>query len=151
METHTVKFQISLSNGETFFEGKGPFKEIPGEKSPWQKLIDYLVENKVEITSLALYTDEGRRFTLPHAGKNPKFAPQIKGDFVLPIDFHLFRYIEQDLKVTPTGEITDRRTAALFTVAEAIYPDYKIQLWVDEHDHNNCRVLIVEKGGDLNV
>lgn len=144
METHTVKFQISLSNGETFFEGKGPFKEIPGEKSPWQKVIDYLIDNKVEITSLALYTDEGRRFTLPHAGKNPKFTPQIKGDFVLPIDFNLFRYIEQDMKATPTGEITDRRTVTLFTVAEAIYPNYKVQLWVDEKDHNNCRILIIE-------
>jgi len=142
MQTHTVKFQVSLSNGETFFEGKGQFKEIAGEKSPFQKLIDYLVDHKVEITSLALYTDEGRKFNLPHAGKNPKFSPQIKGEFLLPIDFNLFRYVEQDMKATG-GKTTDRKTVTLFTVAEAIYPDYKVQLWVDEHNHNNCRVLIL--------
>ena len=144
MKTHTVKFQVSLSNGETFFEGKGKFQEVAGELSPWQKLMNYIEDNRLEITSLALFTDEGRKFNLPHAGKNPKFAPQMKVEFAAPYTFNLFRYIEYNLKGAG-GKITSQKVHSLFTVIEAIYPKFKVQLWVDENDHDNCRVLVVKK------
>jgi len=40
----------SLSNGETVFESP----PVMGEKSSWQKLLDYIAKNNLKITSLRL-------------------------------------------------------------------------------------------------
>ena len=139
METlkHKVKWQVSLSNGETFFEGKGQFEEVDGEKSPWQRLEQYLLDEGAEITSLSLYTDDGRTFNLPTAGQNPKFNPHLPGKIEKPLDFLCFRYMEAD--VNREGS----KMHKLFTVAEAIYPDYKVQQWVDENNPQNSWVRFV--------
>lgn len=41
---------VNLSNGETLKEGS----VIAGEKSPWQKLLDYCKHNNLEITGIWL-------------------------------------------------------------------------------------------------
>ena len=135
-----VFWQVSLSNGETFYENKGIFVLIPGELSPWKRLLNYIVEHKVEITSLSLFTKDGRTFNLPSAGKNPKFAPFALAE--KPIDYIFNRYLARehevvDMKVVKT-EATD-----WFAVIEAIYPTYKLQLWVDENNTRNSWVLVV--------
>lgn len=148
METliHKVKFKVSLSNGQTFYEGKTPFEEISGQKSPWQRLIQYTVDNKCDITSLSLYTDDGKTFNLPSNGKNPRFR-EFANQKEKPIDFDVRRaiayeqnVIRQDNKVIPTS---DKRLADFYTIAVAIYPSYSLQLWVDEQDPRNCWVLVV--------
>jgi len=142
---HKVKWHASLSNGGSFFEGKGDFSERKGEKSPWQRLITYTVENKVEITSLSLYTDDGRTFNLPSAGKNPNFKEFV--DIEKPIDYNAFRKLGQNHNVVREGgeaRITGSEIADLFTCIEAIYPDYRLQLWVDEFNTENCWVLVIK-------
>ena len=129
-EFEQVKFQVSLSNGQTFYEGKGEFQKIPGELSPWNKLIQYTIQNKCLITSLCLYTDKGQRFNLPSAGKNPKFKAFIDTD--KPYDYRVFRSLGSDI---------DGDNPEWFTVAEAIYKEYKLQIWVDEMNPDNCWVL----------
>lgn len=141
---HKVKFKVSLSNGETLFEGKDILEEIPNELSPWNKLIKYTADNHCEVTSLSLYTDDGQTFNLPSAGKNPKF--RAFADAEKPIDFECYRKIANDLMVTPeNGEYVARKhgTADWYTVIEAIYPKYRLQLWVDENNTKNCWVLVV--------
>ena len=138
---HNVKWQVSLSNGETFFEGKGKFVEIPGEKSPWQRLIAYTAEHKVTITSLGLYTKDGRTFNLPSLGRNPKFR-----EFSLlppPLDYDVNRHISREMDVTGK-EITGTKISEWFTLAVAIYPDFQLQLWVDERNTKNSWVLVVK-------
>lgn len=142
---HNVKFKVSLSNGETYYEGKAPFEEIVNQPSPWQRLIRYTIDKKCTITSLALYTDSGQTFNLPSLGKNPKFK-----EFATlkekPIDFQVSRKIatEMDVVKTEAGYNTsNRKVAEWYTVAEAIYPSYSLQLWVDEQDTKNCWVLVV--------
>lgn len=145
LSNHKVKFKVSLSNGETFYEGKGYFKEFEGEKSPWQKLIQYTIENRLEITSLSLYTDGGKTFNLPSAGKNPKFKHF--NDIPNPIDYNIMRSIAREVKVSSKdkGFVLEREVeiSEWFTIAEAIYSDYKLQLWVDELNNKNCWVLCV--------
>lgn len=144
MQTHKAKWQVSLSNGETFFEGKGSFKEIEGELSPWQRLIRYTADKKIEITSLSLYTDDGRTFNLPSLGKNPKFRPFLEVD--KPIDYNLARYVARDIsgiKEGNEGKVTSVKVSDWFTVAEAVYSTYKLQLWVDENNPKNCWVSVV--------
>ena len=140
METlHKVKWQVSLTNGETLFEGKGDFKEIRGQSSPWQRLTKYIIENSLDITSLSLYTDDGRTFNLPSKGKNPKFR-----EFSLmdkPLDFNFAHKLARNIMKDGTSI-----ESGWFTFIEAIYPTYRLQLWVDENDTRNCWVLSLPNG-----
>jgi hypothetical protein len=137
---HNVKWQVSLSNGETFFEGKGNYQEIPHEKSPWQRLIKYIAENKLKITSIALYTDLGQSFNLPSSGKNPKFKAFL--DAEKPIDYNMFRSLAREAHVV-NMKAEKAKISDWFTTIEAIYSNYKLQLWVDEQNTKNCWVLVV--------
>jgi hypothetical protein len=136
---HNVLFQVSLSNGETFFEGKGDYQEIPGELSPWQRLTKYIAEKNLLITSLSLYTKDGQTFNLPSSGKNPKFRPFEAAQ--KPLDYNLGRYMAREHSFIG-NELKNTEVSDLFTVIEAIYPEYKLQLWVDENNPKNCWVLV---------
>ena len=138
-----ICWQVSLSTGETFFENKGRFEEIAGELSPWQKLQKYLAEAGAEITSLSLFTEDGRTFNLPSAGKNPKFQ-EFTG-LEKPIDFQVWRKLASDIC---DGKVKIDGNSEFYTVAEAVYPDYKLQLWVDELNIRNCWVLVVGREND---
>jgi len=131
--THKITWLVSLSNGETFSEGVGQFEEIEGALSPWQKLLVYLAENSLQITSLVL-VNNNRTFNLPSAGKNPKFRP-----FSLsqkPIKYELRRYVSRESN--SAEELPSALIGEWFTVGVAIYPDYELQIWVDENNPNNC-------------
>lgn len=144
--THKVKFKVSLSNGQTFYEGKAPFNDIPGENSPWQRLIKYTVDNKCHITSLSLFTEypdgkTNQTFNLPSLGKNPKFREfSLKED--KPIDFQVSRKMAREADVVG-NEVSNVAISEWYTIAEAIYPTYTLQLWVDELNPKNCWVLVV--------
>jgi hypothetical protein len=139
--THNVKWQVSLSNGETFFEEKGDFKTIPDIKSPWLRLMDYVVDNQVEITSLSLYTDNGMTFNLPSAGKNPKF--KAFGEAKKPLDYLACRKMGQDF-IRNGNKLEKTDKVDLFTVIIAYYENYQLQLWVDENNPRNCWTLVVD-------
>ncbi|MFA5768358.1 MAG: hypothetical protein WC871_02320 [Bacteroidales bacterium] len=135
---HRVKWQVSLANGDTFFEGKGPFVEVKGELSPWQKLLEYQAQQKTHITSLSLYTDDGRTYNLPSSGKNPKFREF--DNLKKPLDFEVCRKITREM--APDGT---NKNLGWFTVAIADYGDHELQIWVDEQHTQNMWVLMVEK------
>jgi hypothetical protein len=138
---HNVLWQASLSNGETFYEEKGNYKEIAGEPSPWQRLLHYTAQKRVLITSLALYTRDGRTFNLPSAGKNPRFA-----EFAIletPFDFRCERKIAREHDIA-NNEVTKSTTTDWFTVAVAMYQGYELQLWVDEMNTKNSWSLVVK-------
>lgn len=143
MTRHNVKFVVALSNGETIHEGKGEYEEHEGELSPWQRLLSHLIKERATVTSLGLYTDDGQRWNLPSMGEKPKFkafdlAPK-------PLDFTLFRAIGADVagyRLTPQ-EIENLREYDHFTVAEAVYADYKLQIWVSEHNPRVSWTLVV--------
>ena len=127
---HKVKWQISLNNGETFYEDKGRFIEIEGELSPWNKLQNYIKENDLEITSLALYTDIGQRFNLPSNSSNPKFKAFIEG-------YRPYRYtLERKLGFDINGTANE-----LYTTISAFYKleniEIKLSVWVDENNTMN--------------
>lgn len=135
LNTHNVKWRVSLSNGETYYEGKGLFIEELGELSPWNKLLQYLKEKEVTITSLGLYTNDGKTFNLHSSGNNPKFNIFSKED--LPISYKMYRKLGIDLQGGSDN--------SLFTVAIAEYVDYELQLWVNDKNHSHCWTLLVKK------
>jgi len=136
--TKNALWQVSLSNGQTFFEGKGDFTEIKSALSPWQRLLKYMSVNNAQITSLSLYTRDGRTFNLPSVGKNPKFRPFAVAE--KPIDYMLERYYGQDMDITGKGIGPSDH----FTTISAVYADYRLQLWVDENNTRNSWVLVVK-------
>lgn len=141
-----IFWQVSLSNGETFYDGKGIFVHIEGGLSTWNRLIKYTVENKVLITSLSLFTyDKGekhpRTFNLPSAGRDPKFAPFALAE--KPIDFRYGHFLAQEHDVVKNVVVKSVATD-WFAYIEAIYPTYKLQLWVDENNTRNSWVLLVK-------
>lgn len=137
---HNVLWQVSLSNGETFFEGKGDYIEIAGEPSPWQRLYKYTIKNNLLITSLSLYTTDGRTFNLPSAGKAPRFAEF--SELEKPLDYHVERHLAREHKVAGM-QAQETKISDWFTVAVAIYPNYKLEIWVDEKNTRNSWVLVI--------
>ena len=135
MDSHKVKFKVSFSNGETFYEGKGKFVEIEGEKSPAQRMFDYQDENELDITSMSLYLSNGQEFHLPSRGKNPKF--RAFDEATKPLDYNVFRKIARNVSLS--GEV---QQADHFTCIESIYEDHSVQLWVDEQAPHSSYVLM---------
>lgn len=123
--THKVHWIVGLSNGETAHEYKGNYTVITDELSPWQRLKRYTEENGVHITSLSLGTDDGRRWHLPSAGKNPKFRAFTAEQ---PVGYRMFRMAAQEVRKDGVGDWGD-----LYTCIEATYEDgRKLQVWVAE-------------------
>lgn len=135
-----VLFKVSLSNGETYYEGKGEYQEIPGQPMPWRRLYNSVIERGLRITSLSLYTEDGRTFNLPSAGKNPKFPEFAKLE--RPIDFNVERKLGLEHDVVG-NQVKSTVMADHYTVAEVTYPSHKLQIWVDEMDTRNSWVLVV--------
>jgi hypothetical protein len=129
---HKVRWQVSLSDGTTHQEGGLTFPEIMGEASPWNQLLSYLDLKNLSITSISLFTADGKTFNLPSLGKNPKFKifPDIK-----PHGFKMFRIIAQEANIVE-GQIGEPEVADWYNVIEADYGVCKLQLWVDERNFN---------------
>jgi len=146
MKRHQVKWQVGLSNGETFFEGKGNFDYIDGAPSPWLRLFDYLAEKKCRITSLSLFTDTGQRWNLPSAGNRPKFKAFYEAE--VPVDFNCFRKLGEDKKGIREGNeltVTETVSQDLFTVAQAEFENYFLEVWVNEANTKHAWTLILPK------
>lgn len=129
-----VKWFASLSDGQTVYEDKGEYKTIKGELSPWQKLQENIKKNGLKITSLSLYADNGKRFNLPSAGKNPKF--KVFAENPSPDSYNFFRKAGADIF---NGKISSYE---VYSVIEAIYTDKKLQLWVSEANNNVWALII---------
>jgi hypothetical protein len=126
-------WKVSLSNGETFYEGKGSYKLINGEKSPWLRLGDYMKEKDLKITSLGIFTDDNKNFHLPSNGNNPSF--NIFNDSLKPDYYNYFRATSSSI----CGNTND---SSNFIVIEAGWLDFILQLWVDENNTNNSWCLV---------
>lgn len=138
-----VRFIASLSNGETIIEGKGDFEYIDGQQSPWLRLVRHAVDKQLEITSLALFTPDGRTFTLPSRGKNPKFKAFL--DSEKPIDYQIERKLSREMvmgkPVNNKSPIQSQKIVGHYTVGVAIFPDKRVEVWVDEGDTRNSWFL----------
>jgi len=132
-----VRWIASLDNGETLYEERGNFKTLKGVLSPWQRLLLYLDEKGLKITSIALTFDERTRYNLPSAGKTPKFhAFSIAAK---PESFNFFRKMGGNVI---EGKI-DLVTADNFAVIEAFYPGGKVvQVWVDDDNGNTWTLMV---------
>jgi hypothetical protein len=122
-----IRFICGLSNGEDLVEGKGLLSIVKGEDSPWWKLQKYVKDNNLKITSFYLaYKD--RHFVLPSS--DPKFGGEV------PLSYNCFRRFGGD--VLGSGDKWEH-----YAVAEAIYEDFKVQLFVDEKECEKSWVNIV--------
>lgn len=129
IQTHQkARWFASLSNGENATEGKGKFKEIPGELSPWRRLLVYLKENNLYITGMQIRM-EGKVWNLPSMADNPRFKTS------KPNSYNHFRLFSGDIG---KKKIPDE----LYCVITAIYDDFEVQLWVNEATGNESWVTI---------
>jgi hypothetical protein len=135
---HSVKWEVSLSNGKTFQEDKGDFVLIAGELSPWNKLLKYIEENQVSITSFALINEHGQVFHLPSTGRQPKL--RLFDMVEKPVSFKFGRRMATNL---------DGSGDDLFTFATAVYPTYELSIYVDENNTNNCWSVVDNLKGNI--
>lgn len=136
---HNVKWQVSLNNGETLYEGKGAFIEVAGELSAWNKMIQYITEKELEITSLSLFTDTGQRWNLPSKGNNPKFRAFDIAKKPFKLQLERVQGMDWD----------DQQNPDIYTTINAYY-DYegevfKLSIWVDEKNINNTWTLFTKQ------
>lgn len=121
---HKVLFILGLSNGETITEEKGDYQTIPGELSPWRRAQEYILRSGVTITSLSLYTPDGRRWNLPSAGKNPRFSAFAEAE--KPKGFNFYRKMGGE--VMGDGSIEEQE---IYAVIETYFDGgITLQLWV---------------------
>lgn len=125
-ENTSVRWVAGLSNGETLVEGKGIVEEVKGEDSPWHKLQAYLKENNLTIQSFGLWADD-RHFNLP--SNKPKFGGQV------PVGYDCHRYFASDA-------LDGEGSSEHYIFAEAIYPGYRVQLWVDLRDTSKSWIIV---------
>jgi hypothetical protein len=141
MQSHRVLWNVSLSNGENFREGSGRFVEIEGGLSPWQQLKVYLLEwptGRIHITALWLTCPNGARHVLPSMGIRHKPLLSKFHEAEPPTGLRCFRKLGGN--ATPGDpEIKDKD---LYTVGEATFETYKVQIFVSEHDPNLSWVLV---------
>ncbi len=76
METQKPKWTVSLSNGETLYEGKNEYEHSEGEPTPWRRLLNYIEEEELSITSLALYNDKQRSVRPSERPPKMKLGPR---------------------------------------------------------------------------
>ena len=125
-----IQFVCGLSNGESLVEGKGILSQIKGEDSPWNKLQNYLKERDLKITSLNLWVGD-RHYNLPSV--NPKFGG------LIPESFNCYRKYSSDMGAG------NKNIVEHYICAEAIYPAYTVQLWINEQDTNKSWVNIISQ------
>lgn len=128
-----VTYKVSLSNGETFYENKGIMKSEPGEVSSLRKLYNYIDENNLAITSVALVCN-GVEHNLPSSGNQARF--KAFSDAYKPKDYKIYRKVGTTLQ-GGSHEVTEH-----FTVARAIYDGYYVELWVNNNAPYNSYVLV---------
>lgn len=121
-----IKWVAGLSNGVTLVEGEGIVSNIPGEDSAWHKLQKYIKDNNLTVNSFYLSLGD-KHFNLPSV--KPKFGGMV------PITYNCFRYVDTDFATTTLY--------GLFKCAEAVYSDFKVQLYINEMDTNKSWVNIV--------
>jgi len=106
-----IKWFAVLSDTSLIIEGVGICEEVGGEDSSWWKLQDHLEKNDLKIVGLGVMCD-GKRIQLPlDADKYNSFRNVVLG--------------------SSGTEVTE-----YYTVVEAIYKNYTIQIWIDEYQNN---------------
>lgn len=135
-----IYFIASLSNGETIVENKGDWCWVDGLKSPWNRLIRYTAEKDITINSLSLGSPLGTTWTLPILSGKPRFRGYTGlQEAEKPIDYEVKRFIARDMDVgisQGTARIKKTVISEFYTIAEAIFKDHILQLWVSEANLN---------------
>lgn len=141
MRLHKALFKVSLSNGETLFEGKGDYQEIEGQPSPWLRLLLHLRDTGAYITSLSIYA-EGRRYNLPPMGKGgPRFTAF--DQCPRPVGFAFFRKLGQDMN----AEKENVGAEDIFAIAQAQMQDGTfLEIWVSNDNPDHTWTLSAPKG-----
>lgn len=132
LKEEKVRFVCGLSDGSMLVEGTGVLKK-DGTDSTWIKLQNYLREKNLKISSMSLISKTkvgNRHYHLPN--EIVKFQGY---EGKVPKDYNCFRRVYTNDGNTLTG---------YYTVIEAIYNDYRVQLWVSEVDNDKCWVNLVK-------
>jgi len=138
MDALNVKWVATLSNGTTASQHEGSWKVIPGERTPWYRLTEYLHGNNLYLTSLRLNID-GRTIHMPRANFT-KFG--MENASVAPI-FYSLKYIA-DL-ITDVGTVDGQNVQQHFVDLTAHYQGFNVH-YVQEvtNGGNNGWVVVTD-------
>lgn len=91
-----IRWVATLSNGDKAVEYSGEYQIVPGERKPWVRLTQFLVEKDLSLVSLELDV-EGKKVSLPATDFN-RFG---LGDFnYIPLHYSLQYHIEGEFDQT---------------------------------------------------
>lgn len=138
MTDANLKWVATLSDGSTVVEHEGEYAQVPGERKPWVKLVQFAGQNKLHLTSLRL-NFRGRTVHLPRA-KFDRFDFNDKA--VAPLSYSLQYHLEAEMG--PDGSFGNEHR---FVDLAAHYPEFTVHYIQDITDGNNSWVLITK--GDL--
>lgn len=135
-----TKWLAALSDGTTAVEGKGLFKEIEEELSPWQKLLIHLKEKDLHITGMRVQVsrrgESTKTYNLPSFNKTPAGNHE-KWVSIYPKNPREYLYQRW---VTKT--LTDATPHRNQIEIRAIYDDFVVSLFVCEDEGTESWVVI---------
>ena len=145
-----TRWLASLSDGKMAIEGKGKFREIPNEPSPWQKLIKYLYANKVSITGLRIQVlKDGKivnTYHLPTSSDKGRFhylsslKPQRFNYFRRYAEVMTAESVKEGVITVGSGKDVERHIEV-----HAIYEDFVLMIIVEEKEGNKSWVQIIPR------
>lgn len=129
-QNHDGKWVATLSNGETAVERSGKFTVEQGEPTPWVRLVHFLGENDLWITSLRL-NYKGRTIHMPRLTFD-KFGLESKSPTHYSLQYHL----------EAIGEFGTVMEQTIFMDLAAHYPDFAVH-YIQDLTHANDSWVVV--------
>lgn len=131
MSDADLKWVATLSDGSTAVEHEGEYVEVPGQRKPWVRLVQFAGQNGLHLTSLRI-NFRGRTVHMPRS-KFDRFNMQA----VAPLSYSLEYKIEAEIGVD--GSFGNEKR---FIDLAAHYVDYSVHYVQDIQDGNNSWVIV---------
>lgn len=133
-DAQEIRWVATLSDGTTAVEHSGQYQIIPGERKPWIRLTQFLVENDLHLTSLRL-NFRGRTIHMPRA----TFDRFGLGEKNCAPSFYSLQYLIE-------GELGDDGTLEQTTFIDLVahYDELQVHYIQDITDGNTSWVVVTE-------
>lgn len=144
-----ARWLVSLSDGTMALEDKHPYENIPGQVSPYQRMIRHVRENKLDISGIRIQIEKEGEATRTYnlVSKSPKqkwggLSPMI------PNELTYKRRVQQSGTAEPNEQGGyDVQTGSLiethFIEIHAIYDNFSLVTIVDEDSGTESWSLII--------
>jgi hypothetical protein len=138
MSDADLKWVATLSDGSTAVEHEGEYTEVPGERKPWVRLVQFAGTNDLHLTSLRI-NFRGRTVHMPRS-KFERFGYEAVAPLSYSVQYHA------EVEMDTEGVLKNQ---SRYIDLAAHFPQYSVHYIQDIEDGNNSWVLITQNDTPL--